>query len=299
MKTLKRERLIRPYRVTRGEGFRLKDFDPGDAQGLDLKAESDKFLSRSVRHLSDLQEKLYAQNHWALLLIFQGMDAGGKDGAIRHVMSGVNPQGCRVCSFQAPSAEELEHDFLWRASRCLPKRGQIGIFNRSYYEEALVVRVHPELLQAEKIPSSLVGENIWKERFEDINAFERFLTRNGTVICKFFLNLSKEEQRARFLSRLDEPDKNWKFSADDVRDRDRWGDYMHAYEDMIVHTATEYAPWYVIPADHKWFARMAISSAILETLEELKLTYPRIDGARRKQLREARRLLEREKPTRF
>ena len=298
MKTLKRERLIRPYRVTRGEGFRLKDFDPGDAQGLDLKAESDKFLSRSVRHLSDIQEKLHAQNHWALLLIFQGMDAAGKDGAIRHVMSGVNPQGCRVCSFQSPSAEELEHDFLWRASRCLPKRGQIGIFNRSYYEEVLVVRVHPELLQAEKIPSSLVSENIWKERFEDINAYERFLTRNGTVMCKFFLNLSKQEQRTRFLSRLDEPDKNWKFSADDVRDRDRWDDYMHAYEDMIAHTATEYAPWYVIPADHKWFARMAISAAILETAEELKLTYPRIDGARRKQLREARRLLEREKPTR-
>ncbi len=287
-------RLSKPYCVTRGKGFRLKDFDPAGPQPVNLKAESDEFLNRNTERTSELQRKLYAQDRWALLLIFQGMDAAGKDGAIRHVMSGINPQGCYVCSFKTPSTEDLSHDFLWRTSKCLPERGQIGIFNRSYYEEVLIVRVHSQMLDKERIPPSLITKSLWKERFEDINSYERFLTRNGVVIRKFFLNVSKEEQRSRFLSRLDEPDKNWKFSESDVQERQHWDDYRHAYEDTIVHTATEYAPWYVVPADHKWFTRMVISAAIVETLEDLQLSYPKMDKGKKDELAKARRLLRQE-----
>ena len=288
------QRLIKQCRVIRGKGFRLKDFDPAGTPEPDLKAESDQFLSQSVERVSDLQRKLYAQDRWAVLLIFQAMDAAGKDSSIRHVMSGINPQGCHVCSFKTPSAEDLSHDFLWRASKCLPERGQIGIFNRSYYEEVLVVRVHSQMLDKERIPPSLVTKRLWKERFEDINSYERFLTRNGVVIRKFFLNVSKEEQRSRFVSRLDEPDKNWKFSEADVQEREHWDDYRHAYEDMVANTATEHAPWYVVPADHKWFTHMVISSVILETLEGLKLNYPKMDKGKKEELARARRRLKRE-----
>ena len=287
-------RLIKPYCVTRGKGFRLKDFDPAGTQQVNLKAESDEFLNQSVERMSELQRKLYAQDRWALLLIFQGMDAAGKDGAIRHVMSGINPQGCYVCSFKTPSTEDLSHDFLWRTSKCLPERGQIGIFNRSYYEEVLIVRVHSQMLDKERIPPLLITKRLWKERFEDINSYERFLTRNGVVIRKFFLNVSKEEQRSRFLSRLDEPDKNWKFSESDAQEREHWDDYRHAYEDMVVHTAAEYAPWYVVPADHKWFTRMVISAAIVATLEDLQLSYPKMDKSKKEELAKARRLLRQE-----
>ena len=229
-----------------------------------------------------------------MLLIFQAMDAAGKDGTIKHVMSGVNPQGCQVFSFKAPSAEELDHDVLWRTSRCLPQRGHIGIFNRSYYEEVLVVRVHPELLQKERIPTELVSKKIWKQRFEDIAAFERYLTRNGIAVRKFFLHISKEEQRARFLQRLEEPEKNWKFSAADIRERRYWDDYQHAYEDMIRHTAARHAPWFVVPADHKWFARLVVSFVIVDALKEMKLAYPTVDAAARKELQAAKAALQAE-----
>ncbi len=284
-------KLIEPYRVTHGKRFRLKDFDPADTQGLDLKEEADEFLKGTVERLNDMQQKLDAQDRWAVLLIFQGMDAAGKDSAIRHVMSGVNPAGCRVSSFKPPSTEELNHDFLWRAVKQLPARGQIGIFNRSYYEEVLVVRVHAHLVDAEHLPKSLTTKNIWKQRFEHISAFERYLDREGVAVRKFFLNVSKEEQRARFLARLDQPDKNWKFSESDVRERGRWDDYMDAYEETIRHTATPYAPWYVVPADHKWFTRMVVASAIIETLESLKLAFPKVDAARKKEIEKARKLL--------
>jgi len=245
-----------------------------------------------VKVLSDLQQTLYAQDRWGLLLIFQGMDAAGKDGVIKHVMSGVNPQGCDVWSFKQPSAEELDHDYLWRCHKVVPERGKIGIFNRSYYEEVLVVRVHPELLKNEKLPPSLVTKDIWKERFQDIHSFERYLTRNGIVVRKFYLNLSKKEQKKRFLERLDHPDKNWKFSASDVHERAYWKDYMKAYEDMIINTASKHAPWHVIPADQKWFTRAAVAAVIVETLEDLKLEYPKVDPATRKELQAARALLE-------
>lgn len=290
-KSPKRAKLTKPYRIERGKKFRLRDHDPGDTQGLSLKKEANQFLQEDVKRLSDMQQKLYAQDRWALLLIFQGMDSAGKDSAIRHVMSGVSPQGCQVYSFKKPSAEDLSHDFLWRASKCLPQRGQIGIFNRSYYEETLVVRVHPASLREERIPQPPISAKIWKERFEDINAFERYLERNGTIVRKFFLHLSKEEQRRRFLKRLDEPDKNWKFSEDDVKEREYWDDYMSAYEDMIRHTASPHAPWYVIPADNKWFTWMVVASTIIETLESLKLTYPKVDAARQDELKTARKLL--------
>lgn len=244
--------------------------------------------------LADMQEKLYAQDQWAVLLIFQAMDAAGKDGTIEHVMSGVNPQGCQVFSFKAPSAEELDHDFLWRTSCRLPERGRIGIFNRSYYEEVLVVRVHEELLAREKLPRKLVGKNIWKERFEDIAAFERYLSRNGVLIRKFFLHVSPEEQRKRFLSRLDEPEKNWKFSLADAREREFFHDYMEAYEDMIRHTATPEAPWYVVPADNKWFTRLVVAGAVVDALQSLDLAFPVVDEARRGELEEARKALENE-----
>jgi PPK2 family polyphosphate:nucleotide phosphotransferase len=284
----------KPYRVDDGRKFRLKDFDPADTAGVKSKRLAEKELPRGVERLSDLQDKLYAQDRWAILLIFQAMDAAGKDGAIKHVMSGVNPQGCQVYSFKQPSVEELDHDFMWRANKCIPERGRIGIFNRSYYEEVLVVRVHKELLERERMPPSLVTKDIWNERFEDINAYERYLSRNGVVIRKFFLNLSKEEQRRRFLSRLDEPAKNWKFSAADATERERWSEYMEAYEEMIRHTATADAPWYVVPADKKWYSRLVVAAAIIHALEDLNLHYPTVDAAKRKELEAARAALEHE-----
>jgi PPK2 family polyphosphate:nucleotide phosphotransferase len=284
-------KLVKPFRVEDGKHFRLKDHDPAHTAGVDSKEEAKQLLEEGVAKLAELQDKLYAEDQWALLLIFQAMDAAGKDGAIKHVMSGVNPQGCQVYSFKAPSSEELNHDYLWRTMKSVPERGRIGIFNRSYYEEVLVVRVHPELLKAQKIPSPLIRKNIWKERFEDIRAFESYMTRNGILIRKFFLNLSRKEQKRRFIERLDEPEKNWKFSAPDIRERACWDDYMAAYEDMIRHTATPEAPWHVIPADNKWFTRIAVASAIVDTLEDLNLAYPKVDEAKAKELAAAKKLL--------
>lgn len=281
----------KPYRVDNGRRFRLKDVDPADTGGLQSKKEATELLEKGVRRLAEMQELLYAQDRWAVLLIFQAMDAAGKDGAIEHVMSGVNPLGCQVFSFKAPSAEELDHDFLWRTSRCLPERGRIGIFNRSYYEEVLVVRVHPEYLEGEKLAPSLITKGIWNQRFQDIVAHERYLTRNGVVVRKFFLHVSKKEQKKRFLERLDEPEKNWKFAIGDVKERGHWNDYMAAYEDMIQNTSTEHAPWYVIPADHKWFTRLAVADAIIDALEGLGLHFPKVDEAKRKELKAARALL--------
>jgi PPK2 family polyphosphate:nucleotide phosphotransferase len=288
-------RLSRSYRVTEGRNFRLKDFDPADIGNVKSKEHATALLEGGRARLTRLQEKLYAQDRWALLLIFQAMDAAGKDGTIKHVMSGVNPQGCQVYSFKAPSAEELDHDFMWRTNRCLPERGRIGIFNRSYYEETLVVRVHPAMLVNQKLPSSLVTRRIWHERFEDISAFERYATRNGVAIRKFFLHVSKEEQRQRFLKRLELPAKNWKFSTADAKERSHWKDYMDAYEDMIRNTSSDYAPWYVVPADHKWFARLVVGAAIVDALEGLHLAFPAIDREKRKELAAVRRALEGEK----
>lgn len=287
----KTSKLIEPYQIEHGKKFKLKDHDPADTQGLDLKEQANQFLREGVDRLNDMQQKLYAQDRWALLLIFQAMDSAGKDSAIRHVMSGVNPQGCQVYSFKKPSVEELSHDFLWRAAKSLPSRGRIGIFNRSYYEETLVVRVHPPLLHEERIPPPLITKKIWRERFEDINAFERYLERNGTLVRKFFLHVSKEEQRRRFLGRLDDPNKNWKFSEDDVREREHWDDYMRAYEDMIRHTAAPHAPWYVVPADHKWFTWIVVASTVIHALESLNLSYPKADAEKKKELDSARNLL--------
>jgi PPK2 family polyphosphate:nucleotide phosphotransferase len=292
---LESKKLVKPFLIDDGKHFRLKDHDPAETAGVDSKDEAKQLLEEGVARLAELQDKLYASDQWALLLIFQAMDAAGKDGAIKHVMSGVNPQGCQVYSFKAPSAEELDHDYLWRTMKCVPERGRIGIFNRSYYEEVLVVRVHPELLKAQHIPPPLVTKHIWKERFEDVRAFERYMTRNGILIKKFFLNLSRKEQKRRFLARLDQPEKNWKFSAADIHERARWDDYMNAYEDMIQHTATREAPWHVIPADNKWFTRIAVAAAIVETLEGLNLSYPKVDAAKKKELEEARKLLENKK----
>ncbi len=288
-------RFTEPFRVEHGKSFRLKDFDPARTLKLRSRETADKLLEQSIARVNDLQEKLYAQDQWAVLLIFQAMDAAGKDSTIKHVMSGVNPQGCQVFSFKQPSTEDLNHDFLWRTSRCLPERGHIGIFNRSYYEEVLVVRVHSEFLAKQHLPPELVTKNIWKERFEDIRNLEAYLTRNGVVIRKFFLNVSHEEQKRRFLKRLEEPEKNWKFSEADVRERRCWDDYMEAYEDMIRSTATPDCPWYVVPADHKWFTHLVVSSAIIETLAGLKLAFPKVDPARRKELETARAKLEKEK----
>jgi PPK2 family polyphosphate:nucleotide phosphotransferase len=282
--------IARRYRVQSGKNFRLKDFDPGDTGGLEseFKDEAKAALRSGIEQLAELQEKLYAQDRWALLLILQAMDAAGKDSTIKHVMSGVNPQGCEVYPFKAPSSEELDHDFLWRCQPCLPNRGHIGIFNRSYYEEVLVVRVHPEILRAQKLPPELVGKRIWRERHQDIRAFERYLARNGTVIRKFFLNVSKEEQKKRFLSRLDEPEKHWKFEAADVKERSFWDDYMSAYQDAIRATATAHAPWYVVPADNKWFTRLVVAAAVIDTLQSLDLRYPTIDRKKRLELAAAR-----------
>jgi len=281
------------YRVDHGRKFRLKDFDTGDTGGVSKKF-AERELPRGIERLVDLQDKLYAQDRWAILVILQAMDAAGKDGVISHVMSGVNPQGCQVYSFKQPSVEELNHDFMWRSNKCIPERGRIGIFNRSYYEEVLVVRVHKELLERERTPPSLVTKNIWKERFADINAYEQYLAHNGVVIRKFFLNVSKEEQKERFLSRLEEPAKNWKFSAADIAERERWNDYMAAYEEMIQHTATPHAPWYVVPADKKWYTRLVVAAAINSALEDLNLKYPVLTAAQRKDLQAARKSLEHE-----
>ncbi len=284
-------RLAAPYCVTDGEKFRLKDFDPGDTSGMKSKKHAESVLRQSSEMLTQMQEKLYAQDRWALLLIFQGMDAAGKDGAIKHVMSGVNPQGCDVYAFKAPSNEELDHDYLWRCHKVTPSRGKIGIFNRSYYEEVLVVRVHPSLLRAEKLPDPLVTKHIWEERYQDINAFERYLTRNGVVIRKFFLHVSQREQKKRFLERLDDSKKNWKFSMADIKERQFWKDYKEACEEMVQRTATKVAPWYVIPADNKWFARLAVASAIVEALDGLDLKFPDVDKAKKKELEEIREAL--------
>jgi PPK2 family polyphosphate:nucleotide phosphotransferase len=283
------------YRVCDGKKFRLKDFEADDTWKLKSKEHANDLLEHSLERLAEMQGRLYAQNEWALLLIFQAMDAAGKDGTIKHVMSGVNPQGCEVFSFKAPSTEELDHGYLWRCMKRTPERGRIGIFNRSYYEETLVVRVHKEILEKEKLPPKLITKHIWKERFEDIAAFERYMSRNGTVVRKFFLNVSRQEQKDRFLRRLDDPSRNWKFSADDIRERQYWDQYMDAYQDTICHTATEAAPWYVVPADHKWFTRLIVASVIVETLDSLKLKFPKVSPEIRKEFAAARASLMKEK----
>jgi len=284
---LKRSRaLAEPFRVTDGDGFRLKRIDPSDTLdfGSEDKPRAREALVAGVEALAELQDKLYAQDRWAVLLIFQAMDAAGKDGTIKHVMSGVNPQGCQVFSFKAPTSEDLDHDYLWRCMKCLPQRGCIGIFNRSYYEETLVVRVHPELLERQKLPEERITKDIWKERYQDIRSFERYLTRNGVVIRKFFLHVSKKEQKRRFLERLGNPEKNWKFSASDIRERECWDAYMEAYEDTIRATATGDAPWYVVPADNKWFTRTVVAAAVIEALAGLDLRYPKVGKQQRKDL---------------
>ena len=288
---MKDDKIAKTFRVDNGKHFRLKDVDPADTGHWHSKDHAEEALVQRIGRTSELQDKLYAQDNWALLLIFQAMDAAGKDGAIKHVMSGVNPQGCQVYSFKAPSEVELQHDFLWRTTRDLPERGHIGIFNRSYYEEVLIVRVHPEILTSQKTPPKLVGKNLWEERFEDIRGFERHMARSGTVIRKFFLHLSKKEQKKRFLARLDEPEKNWKFSASDIHERKYWDDYQNAYEDMIRNTSTEHAPWYVVPADNKWFSRLVISTVLVDTLESLDLSYPKVDDAKKKELEAAKKML--------
>jgi len=285
----------KPYRVTDGSKFRLKDFDPEDTHGLksEDKPRAKEALETGIDALAQLQDMLYAQDRWGVLLIFQAMDAAGKDGAIKHVMSGVNPQGCQVYSFKAPTSEDLDHDYLWRCLKCLPERGRIGIFNRSYYEETLVVRVHPELLAKQKLPAKVVTRDIWKERFQDIRSFERYLTRNGIIVCKFFLHVSKKEQKARFLERIENPEKNWKFSSADARERESWDSYMAAYEDAIRHTATGDSPWYVVPADNKWFTRVVVAAAIIDAMASLKLRYPEVGPEQLKELAAARRALTR------
>jgi PPK2 family polyphosphate:nucleotide phosphotransferase len=285
--------LVAPFRVDGTSEFHLRSHATAEKGGLD-KEKGEKIIAANRKRLNDLQEKLYAQDRWSLLLIFQGMDAAGKDSAIKSVFDGVNPQGCQVSSFKQPSARELDHDFMWRSAVALPERGHIGIFNRSYYEECLVVRVHPEILAKEKLPSKLVTKNIWRERFEDISAFERYLERNGTIVLKFFLNVSKEEQRERFLNRLDEPAKNWKFSMADVTERALWNKYQAAYQEMVRHTSSHVAPWYVVPADHKWFARVVIGSAIVSALDGLDLKFPKVDPASLEEFKQVRKALENE-----
>ncbi len=287
-------RLAEPFRVSKGKEFRLKDVDPNDT--LEFSKDEDKPRAKEaqtigVAALVELQDKLYAQDKWAVLLIFQAMDAAGKDGAIKHVMSGVNPQGCQVFSFKSPSAEDLDHDYLWRCMKCLPNRGHIGIFNRSYYEEVLAVRVHPEFLAKEKLPAQLVGKQIWSERFEDIRNFEQYLSRNGVIVRKFFLHVSKKEQQRRFLERIDDPLKNWKFSSNDAAERDYWDDYMEAYEEMIRETATKQAPWYVVPADNKWFTRTIVGAAVIDALADLDLAYPKVGPDKLKELAAAKNKL--------
>jgi PPK2 family polyphosphate:nucleotide phosphotransferase len=286
--------LAKEFRISHGDKFRLKDIDPNDT--LEFTKEEDKprakeALATGIEALAELQDKLYAQDKWGVLLIFQAMDAAGKDGAIKHVMSGVNPQGCQVFSFKAPSAEDLDHDYLWRCMKCLPNRGNIGIFNRSYYEDVLVVRVHPELLQKQKLPPELVSKHIWKERFEDISNFEQYLSRNGIIVRKFFLHVSKKEQKRRFLERIEDPHKNWKFSSNDAAERNYWDDYMEAYEDMIRHTSTKEAPWYVVPSDNKWFTRVVVAAAVIDSLNDLNLAYPDVGEDKLKELEAAKESL--------
>jgi PPK2 family polyphosphate:nucleotide phosphotransferase len=290
-------KFLKPYRVTRGKDFRLKDHDPGDTHDFrsEQKSEAKELLARGVEWLAEEQDKLYAQDRWSVLLAFQAMDAAGKDGAIKHVMSGVNPQGVQVTSFKAPSSEDLDHDFMWRCMKALPERGRIGIFNRSYYEEVLVVRVHEALLAKQKLPAQVMTKKIWAERFEDIVNIERYLARNGYLILKFFLNLSRREQKKRFMERLDNPDKNWKYSSADARERGYWNAYMKAYEDLIRHTAAPHAPWYVVPADNKWFSRLVVAAAIVEAMEGLNLHYPKVGPEKKKELAAARKLLVAEK----
>ena len=287
------ERLIAPYRVTKGRGFRLADVDPADTHrlGTEDKGDARIWLSEGVRWLAQDQDLLYAQDRWSVLLVFQAMDAAGKDGTIKHVMSGVNPQGCQVFSFKQPSAEDLDHDFMWRYSQRLPERGRIGIFNRSYYEEVLVVRVHEAILGGQKLPAGVVTKKIWKERLRDIASFEDYLARQGTVILKFFLHVSRREQKKRFMERLDQPERNWKFSRSDVHERQFWDRYMEAYEDAIRATASAHAPWFVVPADNKWFTRLVVAAAIVDALERLDLTYPKVDDAKLKALAAARKAL--------
>ena len=286
-------KFAKPFRVT-DDSFRLKDIDPGDT--LDLTSEdkprAKEALAMGIDVLAELQDMLYAQDNWAVLLIFQAMDAAGKDGAIKHVMSGVNPQGCQVFSFKAPTSEDLDHDYLWRCMKCLPERGRIGIFNRSYYEETLVVRVHREFLEKQKLPPDLITKDIWEERFQDIRSFERYLGRNGVVIRKFFLHVSNKEQKKRFLERIEEPEKNWKFSANDAKEREHWDGYMEAYEEMIQNTATKQAPWYVVPADNKWFTRVVVAAAVIDALDELNLKYPKVNDSKLKELAAAKRALQ-------
>jgi PPK2 family polyphosphate:nucleotide phosphotransferase len=282
-----------PFRITDGKSFRLKHVDPANTLSFDSddKAKAEQALQAGVKLLAELQDKLYAQDRWAVLIIFQAMDAAGKDGAIKHVMSGVNPQGCEVSSFKAPSAEELDHDFLWRCAKRVPERGRIGIFNRSYYEETLVVRVHQNFLDGQKLPPGVKTKDLWKRRYQDITNFERYLAHNGVLVLKFFLHVSKEEQRQRFLARIDDAGKNWKFSLNDVREREHWDEYMDAYEDTIRHTASKHAPWYVVPADNKWFTRLVVASAIVTNLNALDLDYPTLNEDELQALQEAKKAL--------
>jgi len=284
---------LKRFRVKPGRRVDLRDYDPGDTAPFDDKQHAGERLQRGIERLVELQELLYAEHRWAVLLIFQAMDAAGKDSAIKHVMSGLNPQGTEVTSFKRPSDEELDHDYLWRSAKALPERGRIGIFNRSHYEEVLVVRVHPEILQRQRLPAPLVTKRIWRERFEDINAFERHLSRNGVLIRKFFLHVSKAEQRRRFLERLDDPAKHWKFAAGDLDERDCWRDYMRAYEDVLSETSTDEAPWFVVPADHKWFTRVVIADLVVDALQSLKLAVPALSAAEESALAAARERLER------
>jgi PPK2 family polyphosphate:nucleotide phosphotransferase len=290
------EKYIDPFRITKGKGFKLKDFDPADTCGLTMgKGEAAELLQRGTEWLAEEQDILYAQNRWSLLLVFQAMDAAGKDGTIKHVMSGVNPQGCQVFSFKQPSSEDLDHDFFWRYTKRLPERGRIGIFNRSYYEEVLVVRVHEHILKRQKLPPPLMSKRIWDERLFDIAHFEDYLTRQGTIILKFFLNVSRKEQKKRFMERLDRPNKHWKFSPSDVHERKFWGDYMHAFQEAIRATASKRAPWYVVPADNKWFTRLLVAAAIVEAVENLDLAYPAVDAKKQKELQAMRADLSRGK----
>jgi PPK2 family polyphosphate:nucleotide phosphotransferase len=289
------EKYVDPFRITEGERFQLKNFDPADTCGLSMdKGEAAELLQRGTQWLAEEQDMLYAQDRWSLLLVFQAMDAAGKDGTIKHVMSGVNPQGCQVFSFKQPSREDLEHDFLWRYAKSLPERGRIGIFNRSYYEEVLVVRVHEQILERQRLPPTLVSERIWDERLFDIAHFEDYLTRQGVVILEFFLHLSRDEQKKRFMQRLDRPEKHWKFSPSDVHERKFWDDYMHAFEEAIRATASKHAPWYVVPADNKWFTRLLVAAAIVEAVEKLDLAYPTVDAEKKKELQTMRAALSQE-----
>jgi PPK2 family polyphosphate:nucleotide phosphotransferase len=293
---MKLSKIAQGFRVDKPEKFRLADVDPADCCGLDIdKDEAKDMLADGITRLAKMQERLYAQDRWSVLIILQAMDAAGKDGVIKHVMSGINPQGCEVFSFKAPTAQELDHDFMWRTTQCLPERGRIGIFNRSYYEEVLAVRAHPDILARQKLPAALVTKKIWEERFEDIRAFERYLARNGTLILKFFLHISREEQRKRFLDRLDDPDKRWKFSMGDIAERKRWDDYMKFYEDMVRETSRAEAPWFVVPADKKWFTRLVVAAALVEAMERLELAFPQIPDAELREMQNVRAALLAEK----